>query len=371
MIKKLLIAGVLCSNTLVAQQAEEKVMGFGCSYYGGSIDHRKICDFNGFMSNKEAESVVDRILKPIGLNRNFIVVECPRTENCYAATVNGVRYIVYDKVFLQRVDNRTQTDWAAISIMAHELGHHLQGHTIDGKGSRPDKEIEADKFSGFIMHQLGASLEQAQVAMKLLQADEATSTHPAKRSRLTAIEKGWNEAEELYPTAKSTTSQPSTTSPVVVAKNEPARTERTVPKAEEVSELKKYGCIAGNCDNGTGTYLHEAGERYDGEWKNGLRHGKGIQYYPNGQLKYDGEFNEGRREGKGTYYFKNGDRYSGGFKENKMNGKGTYHYANGDKFVGEYRDDKRYGKGTFIYTNGKQEVSYYLNDKKQNLKNRW
>jgi hypothetical protein len=370
---KLLIGGLLLANAVVAQLKQETVVGFGCSYYGGNIDHRRICDFNGFMSNKEAENVVDRILKPIGLTRNFIVVECPRTENCFAATVNGVRYIVYDKAFLQRVDNRTQTDWAAISIMAHELGHHLQGHTIDGKGSRPDKEIEADKFSGFIMHQLGASLEQAQVAMRVLQGEEGTNTHPPKRSRLTAIEKGWGEAEEMFPKHNSSLqNNKSSTAPVVV-RNEPKPIEPSNPNVwkEEKVEVKKYGCIDGNCDNGIGTFLHEAGEKYEGSWLGGLRHGKGMQYYPSGQIKYEGDFNQGRREGYGTYYFKNGDRYAGNFSDNKMNGKGTYYYANGDRFVGEYKDDKRSGKGTLIYSSGKKEISYYLNDKKQNLKNRW
>lgn len=370
--RTLLLGGVLLTNLAIAQSDNEKVMSFGCRYYGGNIDHSKICDFNGFMSNKEAESVVDRILKPIGLTRNFIVVECPQTENCFATTVNGVRYIVYDKVFLKRVDNRTQTDWAAISIMAHELGHHLQGHTIDGRGSRPDKELEADKFSGFIMHQMGASLEQSEAAMKLLQAEEGTYTHPPKRSRLAAIEKGWQEAEELYP--KFAGSFKTQTKEILV-KNEPKF--EPAPKVvvrEEMpieAEAKKVGCISGNCSNGKGTFIQGTGEKYEGIWVDGLPNGYGQNYHSNGQLKYEGEYVLGRREGKGTYYFKNGDRYQGSFKENKMNGKGVYYYANGDRFLGDFKDDKRNGKGTFIYANGKQEISYYLNDKKQSLKSRW
>ncbi|MFN8353498.1 MAG: hypothetical protein U0Y10_03555 [Spirosomataceae bacterium] len=348
--------------------AQEEVKMFGCNYFGGSIDPKRICQLNAFVSNKQAEEAVDRILKPIGLNRNFMIVECPMTENCFATTLNGVRYIVYDKMFLQRVDNRTKNDWSAISIMAHELGHHLQGHTIDGKGSRPEKELEADKFSGFILHQLGASLEQAQAAIKLLQTEEGTFTHPPRRARLSAIEKGWQEAAELYPRdAKSSTTAGNT--PIL-------KKEAPVPISEEnnkpvVVEKKWSGCLSGNCSNGKGVYMHELGEKYDGEWKEGQRHGYGSQYYSSGNLKYEGDFQYNKMEGNGTFYYKNGDRYEGEFHENKRDGKGTYYFANGDKFVGDYKDDKRNGKGTMIYGNGKKEISYFLNDKKQELKNRW
>ena len=47
------------------------------------------------------------------------------------------------------------------------------------------------------------------------------------------------------------------------------------------------------------------GERYEGEWKNDLKDGKGIHYFPNGE-RYEGEFKNGNAEGKGIYYYKDG-----------------------------------------------------------------
>ena len=32
------------------------------------------------------------------------------------------------------------------------------------------------------------------------------------------------------------------------------------------------------------------GEYYEGQWKNGLMHGKGIEYYKNGDIKYEGYY---------------------------------------------------------------------------------
>ncbi len=51
---------------------------------------------------------------------------------------------------------------------------------------------------------------------------------------------------------------------------------------------------------------------YDGEMKNGNRHGKGTLFYENGQKRYKGEFKRGRYHGKGTLYDSDGSvQYKG------------------------------------------------------------
>lgn len=47
------------------------------------------------------------------------------------------------------------------------------------------------------------------------------------------------------------------------------------------------------------------GDMYEGEWKNGKKHGKGV-YHFNNQSVYEGDFYEGYRHGQGEYRFKNG-----------------------------------------------------------------
>ena len=49
----------------------------------------------------------------------------------------------------------------------------------------------------FIMYKLGASLSQAQEAIRLIatDGDDSFSTHPAKQKRLAAIERGYNRAK--------------------------------------------------------------------------------------------------------------------------------------------------------------------------------
>jgi hypothetical protein len=72
------------------------------------------------------------------------------------------------------------------------MGHHYHNHVVDGKGSTPPKEIQADYFSGVIMSKLGASLDESIAAMQNVASEQASSSHPGKKDRIDAITKGWN-----------------------------------------------------------------------------------------------------------------------------------------------------------------------------------
>ena len=326
---------------------------FACYYFGNVSRPQDICNFMGFKSNNHAEEVVDRILKPVGLARNFVVVECPNTDNCFATVVEGKRFIIYDGKFMRKIEDLTDTDWAAVSVMAHEIGHHLQGHTIDGKGSRPSKELEADQFSGFVLHQLGATLDESLIAIRTFGNNVATGAHPAKQDRVEVIKKGWNEAEIMYPKWNK---QP--TSVNTVASNGKANNSNTK------SAVNSVGCVSGNCQEGRGVFVRENQERYDGEFQYGVKHGDGILYYANGKIKYKGTFFEDLRTGTGTYYFPNGERYVGQFNENLPAGLGIYYFNDGDRFEGLYRDGQRNGPGVMVYKNGQRQEGFYEDDEK-------
>ena len=168
------------------------------------------CSQLGFAGDEDAEIAVDRILDQIGLFRNFTIQECPDINNAVAKIIEsdgGVkeRYILYDNNFFSKIDNKADSDWAAISILAHEIGHHLNGHALNNKGSNHKFELEADYFSGISLAKMGASLEEAQSAIQTLSYEKATSTHPSKADRLKEIERGWNKAKGI--TIKNTTEE--------------------------------------------------------------------------------------------------------------------------------------------------------------------
>jgi hypothetical protein len=165
--------------------------------YQSIDDVNKACAQLGFTSNADAEIAVDNILDQVGLFKNFTIQECPDINNAVAKNIemgNGKkeRFILYDNEFFKRIDDKAGNDWAAISVLAHEIGHHLNGHALNDVGSTHEFELEADEFSGFVLARMGSSLEDAQSAINTLTYEKATRTHPAKADRLVAIQTGWS-----------------------------------------------------------------------------------------------------------------------------------------------------------------------------------
>jgi hypothetical protein len=70
--------------------------------------------------------------------------------------------------------------------------------------------------------------------------------------------------------------------------------------------------------------------------------------------KYEGEFKDGKRHGQGTGTYLNGEKYVGEFKEGKRHGQGTYTYSDGSKYEGEFKDGEIHGQGILISLNGKK-----------------
>jgi hypothetical protein len=147
----------------------------------------------------DCRSMVERVMGYTGLPQNFVVTEGPVANAAAVILLDEQRVpqrvIAFNRDFLDEVRAATNGNpWAPVSIMAHEIGHHLSGHTITGTGSQPPIELEADKFSGFVLQRMGASLADAKSAMQSLGADHVTATHPARNDRLAAIQDGWMEA---------------------------------------------------------------------------------------------------------------------------------------------------------------------------------
>ena len=65
--------------------------------------------------------------------------------------------------------------------------------------------------------------------------------------------------------------------------------------------------------------------KYVGDFKCGVRHGKGAQRWQDSGL-YVGDFAEGVRKGKGRMIYPNGDVYEGDWAGNKKSGNGVYQW---------------------------------------------
>lgn len=107
-------------------------------------------------------------------------------------------------------------------------------------------------------------------------------------------------------------------------------------------------------DLGGGLRLMEDGSRYEGEYKNGKRDGRGVQTWPD-KARYEGTFRDGERSGYGVFTWPNGNRYEGTFKDGKKAGNGTFTWADKSKYVGAYKNGQRHGPGIFYHGNKKVE----------------
>jgi len=145
----------------------------------------------------DARDMVGRVMSQIGLPMNLDVRAAPDVPNAEALveTVDGreVRVILYNPDWMDKLRSTLGTDWSSVSILAHEIGHHLAGH-LDPRYPNHAAELEADKFSGFILNKLGATVEQAQLAMAMISPEKASETHPGRALRVAEVRRGWTEA---------------------------------------------------------------------------------------------------------------------------------------------------------------------------------
>jgi hypothetical protein len=102
-----------------------------------------------------------------------------------------------------------------------------------------------------------------------------------------------------------------------------------------------------------------SGDRYEGEFDNGLMHGWGTYYYKNGG-RYEGEFENDLRSGRGTLTT-GGERYVGAFANDMKQGQGSLSRADGTRYVGGFRDDLMMGKGVAFYENGNKYAGDIVN----------
>ena len=178
--------------------------------YGNNAETLKLCttlQTNSFSSNLDADSALDRILEVVGLSKNFVLAPCSDINNAVAVSFKGVRYILYDPDFMSMLSRNT-SNWTNLFILAHEVGHHVNGHSLDlvlyaGEivdapelKKKREQELEADEFAGFVLAKLGASLTQTtSTVSKLSNEDDTYSTHPKRDRRIESIKVGYKKGE--------------------------------------------------------------------------------------------------------------------------------------------------------------------------------
>jgi len=116
-------------------------------------------------------------------------------------------------------------------------------------------------------------------------------------------------------------------------------------------------CYDGDWKNkaahGYGSMKWQNGDRYEGDWVDGVRQGKGKYVSKSSGGVYDGEYRNDKKDGSGKYVWSNGDWYEGEWKQGLRHGQGVYVWKDkNEKYDGEWKDGIKEGSGKFIYANG-------------------
>ena len=181
------------------------------SFGQNNKDALRLCSVlqsNSFSSNSAAEDALERILGTIGASKRFVLQPCSNTNNAVATSYKGIRYILYDPEFMNSLNYGS--NWGNLFILAHEVGHHINGHSLDLVLYAADavesvslsqsriQELEADEFAGFVLAKLGGPISAAnQVISKISNnSDDSYNTHPSRNKRLNAAAKGYKSANK-------------------------------------------------------------------------------------------------------------------------------------------------------------------------------
>ncbi|MFN4257335.1 MAG: SUMF1/EgtB/PvdO family nonheme iron enzyme, partial [Saprospiraceae bacterium] len=150
-----------------------------------------------FPPSEEAAEIVAKICRQVGVPQRFELRQA-NVANALATVSNGRRVIMYNPVFLENFKSDARTRWAVYAVLAHEIGHHLSGHTFDESdpAARKKYELEADKFAGSAMRSLGATFDEAQAGVKNIKTEAETADYPPKSARIASVAAGWKEKDE-------------------------------------------------------------------------------------------------------------------------------------------------------------------------------
>ncbi|MBX3332171.1 MAG: hypothetical protein KF722_17335 [Nitrospira sp.] len=140
--------------------------------------------------NSGIPQVVERIKEVLAVKASFDVFIAKNEDNAMAAVANGKKILVVDVDFLDNLNKISKTQWAAIQVMAHEVGHHIAGFS----NSAHRNELNADYWSGLVLQRLGASRDASTKAILAVGTEMDTRSHPNKYKRSHIIAKGWDDA---------------------------------------------------------------------------------------------------------------------------------------------------------------------------------
>ena len=143
-----------------------------------------------FEASRKVLQTVDEIVQASGLISERFDVRAANVGSAAAVICGDDRKLFYSANYFAGLES---SGWAMRSILAHEVAHHLNGHTLKSNSEDREKmELEADYFAGYLVCRLGGTLQDAQKAYRR----ESGPGYPPLSARLERVAIGWTRALE-------------------------------------------------------------------------------------------------------------------------------------------------------------------------------
>ena len=208
-----------------------------CSNQNIQVSDYSLPSFDGgFETNKEAVKLVEELMSLLEMPMDFKLYSCS-SKNCKKnafAVMNshGERLIIYDNDWFKSIEADT-TNIKGITILAHEIGHHISAHSLSLNYFRYEdaynycntnspnynkkicldnyindyqkflsksrkQELEADRFAGYLVCLYGLESDDALQTFSDISEIESNpwSTHPSLSDRKKAFSEGFALAEK-------------------------------------------------------------------------------------------------------------------------------------------------------------------------------
>lgn len=189
----------LISLAFILNLADTSAQKFRCSFSGQVVvptEDEADSDLEQKLDDA-VDSIVVEIVDEIGLDlMKFWAWPASNVRNFQAEYDSEEREysIHYSFTFLKNIYSKLGSDEKLISaiyvIVAHEIGHHLNGH-VHGSGGDPEHELAADYFAGKTAARHGIPLLDILTVYQLCTSVGSTDTHPGRADRIEYLKDGY------------------------------------------------------------------------------------------------------------------------------------------------------------------------------------
>lgn len=135
------------------------------------------------------------------------------------------------------------------------------------------------------------------------------------------------------------------------------------------------GWWADDKKSGKGRMVYASGNWYYGDWVADVKHGRGRMMWITAGESYHGDWADGKPHGEGKHewersgdgedgaWFNTRNQYEGGFRAGMRHGKGVFLYATGARYEGHWVDNVKHGAGVYTFEDASEFKGTFARDR--------